>query len=70
MTRFSITKNQKTPEQWSALAFKATTENNIQWNIALGLIVAAVAASATSPLTGADTTFYFRRFYRQRIGTK
>ncbi|MEH1785438.1 MAG: hypothetical protein V7L23_07565 [Nostoc sp.] len=53
MTRFSITKNQKTPEQWSALAFKATTENNIQWNIALGLIVAAVAASATSPLTGA-----------------
>ncbi|AUB44496.1 P-loop containing nucleoside triphosphate hydrolase (plasmid) [Nostoc flagelliforme CCNUN1] len=53
MTRFSITKNQKTPEQWSALAFKATTENNIQWNIALGLIVAAVTASATSPLTGA-----------------
>ncbi|WP_152592849.1 hypothetical protein [Nostoc sphaeroides] len=53
MTRFSITKNQKTPEQWSALAFKSTTENNIQWNIALGLIVAAVAASATSPLTGA-----------------
>ncbi|QFS50843.1 hypothetical protein [Nostoc sphaeroides] len=35
------------------IAFKATTENNIQWNIALGLIVAAVAASATSPLTGA-----------------
>lgn len=53
MTRFDITKNQKTPEQWSALAFKHTTENNIQWNIALGLIVAAVAASATSPLTGA-----------------
>ncbi|WP_152591915.1 hypothetical protein [Nostoc sphaeroides] len=53
MTRFDINKTQRTPQQWSALAFKSTTENNIQWNIALGLIVAAVAASATSPLTGA-----------------
>ncbi len=53
MTRFDINKIQRTPEQWSAIAFKSTTENNNQWNIALGLIVAAVAASATSPLTGA-----------------
>jgi hypothetical protein len=53
MTRFDITRTQRTPEQWSAIAFKATTENNIQWNIAGGLIVAAVAASATSPITGA-----------------
>ncbi|MCC5625922.1 hypothetical protein [Nostoc sp. CHAB 5715] len=46
-------KTQRTPEQWSAIAFKSTTENNIQWNIALGLIVAAIAASATSGITGA-----------------
>ncbi len=53
MTRFDINKIQRTPEQWSARAFKSTTENNNQWNIAFGLVVAAIAASATSPLTGA-----------------
>lgn len=53
MTRFDINKTQRTPEQWSAIAFKSTTENNNQWNIAFGLVVAAIAASATSPLTGA-----------------
>jgi hypothetical protein len=52
MTRFDINKTQRTPEEWSAIAFKQTTENNIQWNIAGGLIVAAIAASATSPVTG------------------
>ncbi|MBW4566017.1 MAG: hypothetical protein KME32_34060 [Mojavia pulchra JT2-VF2] len=52
MSRFDINKITRTPEQWSALAFKQTTENNIQWKIALGVIVAAVAASATSPVTG------------------
>ncbi|WP_193200872.1 hypothetical protein [Nostoc sp. MG11] len=52
MTRFDINKAQRTPEQWSAIAFKQTAQNNIQWNIAGGLIVAAIAASATSPVTG------------------
>lgn len=52
MSRFDINKIQRSPEEWSALAFKSTTENNIQWKIALGVIVAAVAASATSPVTG------------------
>ncbi|MBN3993842.1 MAG: hypothetical protein HWQ36_26010 [Nostoc sp. NMS2] len=52
MSRFDIQKNQRSPEEWSAIAFKQTTENNIQWKIALGVIVAAVAASATSPITG------------------
>ncbi|MBW4674709.1 MAG: hypothetical protein KME52_11965 [Desmonostoc geniculatum HA4340-LM1] len=52
MTRFDIQKNQRSPEEWSGIAFKQTTENNIQWKIALGIIVAAVAASATSPITG------------------
>lgn len=53
MTRFSINKTQRSPEEWSVIAFKSTAENNIQWNIAVGLVVAAIAASATSPLTGA-----------------
>lgn len=52
MTRFDINKTQRTPEQWSAIAFKSTTENNNQWNIAFGLVVAAIAASATSGITG------------------
>lgn len=52
MSRFDINKIQRSPEEWSAIAFKQTTENNIQWKIALGIIVAAVAASATSPITG------------------
>lgn len=52
MSRFDVNKITRTPEQWSAIAFKQTTENNIQWKIALGVIVAAVAASATSPMTG------------------
>lgn len=52
MSRFDINKIQRSPEEWSAIAFRQTTENNIQWKIALGVIVAAVAASATSPITG------------------
>jgi hypothetical protein len=52
MTRFNINRIQRSPEEWSAIAFKQTTENNIQWNIAGGLIVAAIAASATTPVTG------------------
>ncbi|MBD2459304.1 hypothetical protein H6G80_35405 [Nostoc sp. FACHB-87] len=52
MSRFDIQKIQRSPSEWSAIAFKQTTENNIQWKIALGVIVAAVAASATSPVTG------------------
>lgn len=52
MSRFDITRTQRTPEEWSAIAFKQTTENNIQWNIAAGLVVAAIAASATTPITG------------------
>lgn len=52
MSRFDVNKIQRSPEEWSATAFKQTTENNIQWKIALGIIVAAVAASATSPITG------------------
>ncbi len=52
MSRFDIQKIQRTPEEWSEVAFKQTTENNVQWKIALGIIVAAVAASATSPVTG------------------
>ncbi|MBD2492608.1 hypothetical protein [Aulosira sp. FACHB-615] len=52
MSRFDINKIQRSPEEWSSLAFRQTTENNIQWKIALGIIVAAVAASATSPVTG------------------
>ncbi|MBD2254638.1 hypothetical protein H6G14_25700 [Nostoc parmelioides FACHB-3921] len=52
MSRFDPHKITRTPEEWSAIAFKQTTENNIQWKIALGVIVAAVAASATSPITG------------------
>ncbi|MEW6496889.1 MAG: FtsK/SpoIIIE domain-containing protein [Cyanobacteriota bacterium] len=52
MTRFDISKAEKTPEEWSAIAFHQTTENNIQWNIAGGLILAAAAASATTPVTG------------------
>ncbi|MBD2441375.1 hypothetical protein [Nostoc sp. FACHB-110] len=52
MSRFDINKIQRSPEEWSAIAFKQTTENNIQWKIALGIVVAAVAASATSPITG------------------
>jgi hypothetical protein len=52
MTRFDINKTTRSPEEWSAIAFRQTTENNIQWNIAGGLIVAAIAASATTPVTG------------------
>lgn len=52
MSRFDIQKTQRTPEEWSALAFQQTSENNIQWKVAVGVIVAAVATSATSPLTG------------------
>lgn len=52
MSRFDIQKTQRTPEEWSAIAFKQTTENGLQWKIAMGVIVAAIATSATSPLTG------------------
>lgn len=52
MSRFDIQKTKRTPEEWSALAFAQTTENNIQWKIAGGVIVAAIATSATSPLVG------------------
>ncbi|MBW4677695.1 MAG: hypothetical protein KME52_27955 [Desmonostoc geniculatum HA4340-LM1] len=58
MSRFDIQKIQRSPEDWSAIAFKQTTENNIQWKIALGVIVAAVAASATSPITGIAIAFW------------
>lgn len=48
MSRFDIQKIEISPEEWSALDFKQTTENDIQWKIALGIIV---AASATSLIT-------------------
>lgn len=53
MTRFNPSSHyQRSPEEWSALAFQKTTENNIQWNIAGGLVAAAIATSAASPLVG------------------
>jgi hypothetical protein len=59
MTRFDPKKNQKSPEEWSALALNTTRENNLQWNVIGGIVLGALAASATSPLTGGLVLAYF-----------
>lgn len=52
MTRFDINKVQRSPEEWSAIAFEQTTENGIQWTVIGGLTLGIVAAAATNPITG------------------
>lgn len=52
MTRFDINRVQRSPEEWSAIAFEQTTENNIQWTVIGGLTLGIVAAAATNPITG------------------
>lgn len=59
MTRFDPKKNQKAPDEWSAVALNATRENNLQWNVVAGIVLGAVATSAASPLTGGLITAYF-----------
>lgn len=59
MTRFDPLKNQKSPEEWSALALNVTRENNLQWNVVGGIVLGALAASAASPFTGGLVAAYF-----------
>ena len=52
MTRFNPEKNNKSPEEWSEVALKATQENHLQWNVIGGIVLGALAASTASPITG------------------
>jgi len=53
MTNFDPTKSFKDPNEWSQLAFKETTENNIQWFVGGGIVLALGASALVSPFTGA-----------------
>jgi hypothetical protein len=59
MTRFNPEKNNKSPEEWSAVALKATQENHLQWNVIGGIVLGALAASTASPITGGLVAAYF-----------
>lgn len=52
MSRFNIEKVKRSPQEWSVLALQKTTKNGLQWKIAAGVVVSAIATSATSPITG------------------
>jgi hypothetical protein len=59
MTRFNPEKNNKTPQEWSEVALKATQENHLQWNVIGGIVLGALAASTASPITGGLVVGYF-----------
>ncbi|MUH00343.1 hypothetical protein F7734_51965 [Scytonema sp. UIC 10036] len=59
MTRFDPNKNQKTPDEWSAIALNRTADNNLQWNVIGGIMLGILTAGAASPLTGGLVAAYF-----------
>jgi hypothetical protein len=59
MTRFDSDKHRKTPEEWSMVALNHTQENHLQWNVIGGIVLAALAASTGSMLTGGLLAVYF-----------
>ncbi|MCC5661208.1 hypothetical protein LC608_30455 [Nostoc sp. XA010] len=59
MTRFNPEKNNKTPEEWSEVALRATQENHLQWNVIGGIVLGVLASSAASPITGGLVVAYF-----------
>ncbi len=52
MSRFQVKKVDKSPEEWEAIAFRASAETGLQWKIAFGLVIAAITTAATTPVTG------------------
>lgn len=52
MTSFNIAGGDKDPEEWAIIAFRKTTENNLQVQVIGGLVIAGFAATAINPVTG------------------
>ncbi len=52
MTRFSKYKNTKEAEEWSAIAFKEAGNCGNEKTLTLGIILALIATSVTTPVTG------------------